>query len=94
MHHFNPQVRSIGAFSPFSLLGAVRVTRRLVTQRRGRTMARVSYQTLSRFTFLSDTFRTVRIVFRAVAFNDTGKKGMSKPKQRLYGSHHAGGSIT
>lgn len=66
-----------------------------MTQRRGRTMARVSFQTLSRFTFLSDTFfRAVRIVFRAVAFNDAGKKGASKPKQRLYGSHHAGGSIT
>lgn len=51
-----------------------------MTQRSGTTMPRVSFQTHSRFTLLSDTFRTVRIVFGTVAFNDTGKKGRTKTK--------------
>lgn len=48
-------------------------------------MASVSYQTHSRFTFLSDTFRTVRIVFRAVPFNDTVKKATTKTKTEAFG---------
>lgn len=57
-------------------------------------MARVSYQTLSRFTFLSDTFRTARIVFRAVAFADAGKKRNEQTKTEALrdrsrsGKHH------
>lgn len=64
---------------------AVQVTRRLVSQSRDTTMASVSYQTHTRFTFLSDTFRTVRIVFRTVPFNDTVKKAITKTKTGFSG---------
>lgn len=73
---------------------AVQVTRRLVSQTRDTTMASVSYQTHSRFTFLSDTFRTVRIVFRTVPLNDTVKKAITKTKTEALrdtphrGNHH------
>lgn len=48
-------------------------------------MTSISYQNYSQFTFLSDTLRTVRIVFRTVNLDDMVKKGITKTKTEALG---------